>query len=62
MQKEKAMSINEEFTYEEWFDIFRSCVRSNEYKGRIDYEGVRSYYDDDVSPDVAAEEFVIQML
>lgn len=56
------MKISEEFTFDEWFEIFRSCVRGHGYKGRIDPDGIRSYYEEEQSPEEASEDFAKEML
>lgn len=56
------MNINDDISFDEWFDIFLETVRKDhKYKGPVDRYGVEGYYDEGETPEYAAELFVKEM-
>lgn len=47
--------------FNEWFDVFTDKVRSAGYSGPIDRESAEIEFDDNLTPDQAAKEFVEEM-
>lgn len=53
--------MEKDFEFNEWCDIFIDKCRSLGYKGPIDPSSFDLDYEDDKSPEQAAEEFVKEM-
>lgn len=53
--------MNEDFTYDEWFDIFLGVTKKLNYHGPVDKDTFREDYDDGKTPEESAEAFVKEM-
>ncbi len=51
----------EDFTFDEWFDIFIDQTRKLNYAGSIDKDSFEDIYEGGKSPEDAAEDFVKEM-
>lgn len=52
---------NEDFTFENWFDIFTDKCKSLGYEGIIDKDSFEIEYEEGKSPEESAEDFVNEM-
>jgi ketol-acid reductoisomerase len=55
------MSIADEMTFDEWFDLFVDRCKALGYTGPIDKYCFEWNYEDGETPEYAAEEFVNEM-
>lgn len=53
--------MNEDLSFDEWFDIFTGKARELGYDGPIDRDTFKDDYDEDASPQDIAIEFVEEM-
>lgn len=52
------MDINDDLTFDQWFDIFQDEVRSKGYSGPLDKYSFESDYEETKTPEAAASEFI----
>lgn len=50
-----------DFSFDEWFDIFVDEVRKLNYRGPIDKGSFESEWESDITPEEAAKQFVDEM-
>lgn len=53
--------MNEDLSFDEWFDIFQSKCKALGYNGNIDKYTFEWDYEEGKTPEYSAEEFVKEM-